>query len=343
MPKLLVALVAIVMITAAPRADASERRIALVHLDAALVDAIRVALEPWDLRVLPLAMTPPTDDVSTATTRAGGIATEAMADAVLWVVLVPGGSASLWLYDAETRQVVIRPLGMSPPFDDASAAAVALSVKTLLRSTRIAPPAERVAEPPPRPLTAPATPPSPSTAAKAPDHVLWVHADAGGRVLTGAGAAIEPRFGLGASVWPRGLGQHIGFGLDGRFGTGIPIDAASFQGRFSDTALSASAQLRAPLASLIAMELGVASTFHITSIDGVLVAEHRLTGATRVNPSLDGLLMVDYALGGRVGAGLFANMSFLLRTQTYSVVTDSVLRLPPVGLDVGARLSVALD
>jgi hypothetical protein len=51
----------------------------------------------------------------------------------------------------------------------------------------------------------------------------------------------------------------------------------------------------------------------------------------------------DVALGTRVRLGPLVGASLLLRTQRYSLLGDLVLRMPPVVLDLGGRVSLALD
>src|SRR5581483_9342746 len=85
--------------------------------------------------------------------------------AVAWVTTTPARQSLLWLYDAQTDQMTVRSLSVSPPFGEASAAAVALTLKTLLRSTAIAPEAER---PSPEVGTATAAPTSASSSTAMP-------------------------------------------------------------------------------------------------------------------------------------------------------------------------------
>lgn len=139
-------------------------RVVIVDPDPRVFAAINVALSPWSLRVLRVGGPLPQADVVAATSAAKTLAEAEHAGAVLWVA-PPSGSQvpSLWLYDAQTAQLVVRPLTVAAPFDDAAAAAVALSVKTIMRGsplleTSAAPSASEAAS---------SSPPGPTSAAGA--------------------------------------------------------------------------------------------------------------------------------------------------------------------------------
>ena len=150
-------------------------RVVVVDPDPRVFAAINVALSPWSLRVLRVGGPLPQADVVAATGAAKALAELEHAGAVLWVA-PPSGSQvlSLWLYDAQTAQLVVRPLTVAAPFDDAAAAAVALSVKTIMRGsplleTSAAAPTASETTAAPAPSGSPAAPPpSPSPAATPP-------------------------------------------------------------------------------------------------------------------------------------------------------------------------------
>lgn len=74
-----------------------------------------------------------------AVDRARDIARDERADVLVWVSASDAGHA-LWIYDVASDHASARELEISPPFEPATAAAVALAVKTLLRGTVIARP-----------------------------------------------------------------------------------------------------------------------------------------------------------------------------------------------------------
>jgi hypothetical protein len=148
-------------------------RVVVVDPDPRVFAAVNVALSPWSLHVIRVGGPLPQADVVAATSAAKVLAENEHAGAVLWVA-PPSGSQvlSLWLYDAQTAQLVVRPLTVAAPFDDAAAAAIALSVKTIMRGsplleTSATGPAAAEASPagtaPPGPAAVPTPAPTPAT------------------------------------------------------------------------------------------------------------------------------------------------------------------------------------
>jgi hypothetical protein len=343
---------------------AAETRIVVLDPSPNLLDAVSVALSPWGSRVVPITAPIPATDVATATVTARALASEQSADAVLWIEAPPGLPASLWLYDAQTAQMTVRPLSQAPPFDDASAAAVALTVKTLLRTTTVAPPKERTGAPaassssspspsagaaPPEPAPAsPAhtedapAPPRSLLAPPAPAPPLRLEAFAFAHLPIGTGAPVAPRVGLGVSSWPGRWHERIGFGLDLRAGTSPGIATSTFAGSFSETVVGLSARTRLG-GDRLSVELATGPSLHVTSLTGVEIATGTPSSILRGDPGLEVAAIPQLALGARLRLGLFLGASFLLRTQRYSLDADLVFRLPAVGLDLGGRASLALD
>src|SRR5580698_502372 len=156
---------ALVASTAASTAEAREGRVVAVDVDPRVADALVVALSPWSLTVVRAPGPAPAADLDAATARARAVASEQQAGAVVWIAppRPPDARATLWVYDAQTLELAVRPLTVAEPFDDAGAAAVALSVKTVLRASPLAAP-----EPPPEAAPAPSPPPSPVVTAPLP-------------------------------------------------------------------------------------------------------------------------------------------------------------------------------
>ncbi|MGH7436064.1 MAG: hypothetical protein ACRENE_10360, partial [Polyangiaceae bacterium] len=128
---------------------AERHRIAAVDPDAELTHALDLALAPWGASVVELRLQAPGATMPFAVDRARAIAEEAHADVVVWVSGEEGAYA-LWIYDAASDHIGSRRLEARPPFDPATAAAVALAVKTLLRGTVVAPAGERFGAAPAR-------------------------------------------------------------------------------------------------------------------------------------------------------------------------------------------------
>ncbi|MBL4633330.1 MAG: hypothetical protein JKY56_05635, partial [Kofleriaceae bacterium] len=106
--------------------------VVLLNLSPSLEEAIEGALLPWDFQTQSISQALPTsDEASAAGKRARQTVRNHNSRAVVWIAESEGGLA-LWLYDAQSEQLTVRPLASRPPFDAASAASVALTVKTLL-------------------------------------------------------------------------------------------------------------------------------------------------------------------------------------------------------------------
>ncbi len=102
-------------------AHAAEGRVVIIDLEPRVADALVVALSPWSLAVVRAPGPNPAADIDAASSRARAIATEHRAGAVVWIVppRKPSERGSLWVYEAQTMALAVRPLTVSAPFDDA--------------------------------------------------------------------------------------------------------------------------------------------------------------------------------------------------------------------------------
>jgi hypothetical protein len=356
---LFVAWMALVSLLFSLDAMTAETRIAVLDPPPKLLDAISVALSPWGLRIVPVTGVTPPADMPSATLSARATASARGVGAVAWVALSPARQTSLWLYDAQTEQVTVRSLSVSLPFDEASAAAVALTLKTLLRSTTIAPQAERPGpevstptptptspppstSPPPPPSPPPSTSPPPPTSPSTPPHSWRLDAFATAHFPTDATPSVAPRAGLGLSWWPPPWRERFGLGVDVRAGTSVGFSSRSFVGTFSDLAAGASARARLG-GQRLSVEVLAGPSLHLTSLSGTSTETGRSTTIQRVDPALDVAVVPQVSLGGRAGIGLFFGSTVMLQTQRYSLDSDLLLRVPAVGFDIGGRASLALD
>jgi hypothetical protein len=334
-------------------AYAGERLVVVVDVDPRVSDALVVALSPWSLTVVRSPGPAPSSDLDASSSRASSIATEQHAGAVVWIAAPrgPGEQPTLWVYDAQTKQLAVRPLSASAPFDDAGAAAVALSVKTILRASPLA-----TEVPAPEPPTSP----SPSIAAEAPSTDRNTEAGAhapspvstrawrfetilGVRAPTGAGAAVEPRAALGASVWPAVFGDHAGLGLTIQAGPGVSVGTGSFQGELREGSAEVTARLRTRAGQWLAFELECGPALFLTSLDGQAVSDGAHLHALRLDPAINLGAIADLALGARVSLGVLLEGSALFRFQRYSLDGAPLLNGPAVlGLG-GLRLSLEVD
>jgi len=100
--------------------------------------AMRRALVPWHMRVEVIDRKSPGSSMPRSSLRARELVAELGADALVWISTGPDGTA-LWVEDAQTSNLITRAIA-DPPFNEPLAAALALSVKTILASSGLAPP-----------------------------------------------------------------------------------------------------------------------------------------------------------------------------------------------------------
>jgi hypothetical protein len=319
--------------------------VVLVETDPRVTDAISVALSPWGLVVATVPGPIPGADVGAAAEGARAVAVDQGADAVVWIAppRQPSERASLWVYDAQTQQLAVRPVNAAAPFTDSAAAAIALSVKTILRASPLLAEPERT-EPSPPPA-APSSPPPRQTRAVAPASpptdrmgALRFEAAFGGRAPTGTESLAEPWVALGASLWPAGT-RPFGFGLEIQAGPGTSVHAGAFRGMMREGSAEMSARVRALVANWLAFELGAGPALYVALFEGVASSARSL----RYDPAFDVAGVVDFVVAGRVAIGIIADGSVLFRYQAYHLQGALLFSEPPIDLCAGLRLSVGLD
>jgi len=287
-----------------------------------LARAITIALTPWDLDVVRAASGPPGATLPAAEQRARGVAADLRADVVVWVT--PGGEQSvLWFYDAESQHVGSRVVDAPLPYDEPTAAAVALTLKTLLRTSAVAPPAERLAVPRARPEPA-----------------VHLEAMAGLRLL--APRTAEPRGGIGVAWWTRLAGLRAGLGMAVTLGPGVDIGSEIFTGRYTDASLSPSVRARFDLGQRIVLEPHIGGTLHVTTLDGVVAPDLGGIHASRIDGSLDVGAVIAIRLAANLDVGVFASTSYMTRYQTYTVGDRNVLDLSSLTGELGLRLALGV-
>lgn len=316
---------------------AETQRVVLAGVPDVLVNATDTALSPWALQVI-LTPAPLPPDQSRALPEARSLARKTGAGAVIW--LAPGESGHVLLvYDTFTDRHFSRPLPASPPFDEPTAASVALTIKTLLRHSAVAPPAERLAPPPLPPPAAPVAPARPR---------YGVEARASLRLsLPGAGdasAGAEVRVGLGLAWWPAFLPGPHGIGLRLDVGPGVPIKTSGLQGELQDLTVAADLRRRMRLGRRMELVGAAGLGLHVTRLDGEMQpGPVRITAqAHRVVPSVD--MGVDLYLhlghGWHIGAGIHG--ALMTRTGDYELTGRNAVRAPAWLLDAGAALRLSL-
>ena len=311
-------------------ADQPAERVLLVAPPAGLEPAVRAALSAWPITVV----VDDADDIPSpgpsmpgSAERARALAARHRAGAVVWLSDDGGGGHALWIYDRASRRTAARRLTRTPPFDEPTAAAVALSIKTLLRHSSVVPAVERygveearveIASRPPR---------------------LLIDTLAGARIRP-RGPGAEPRLGVGVRAAIARLALAARFHV----GPGVSVDAPRFTGQFSDLQLAGGLAARIPLGRGLELWPGAGASLHFTEIDGAVPGQANRARARRVNPTVDGGLSLELGLPRwpwlRLSAS--AGASYAIRRQIYLVGGEPVLTLRRVELEIGAALSVTL-
>lgn len=305
-------IVALAVVLTAASAHAGPRCV-LVGGDPVLEHAVEVALGPWQLELR-------TASGSVADLQAAArLAQAQQAAAVVWIA--PDGY--LWIYDADSAQAVTRHVDVPLPLDASAAAALALSVKTLLRSTTVAPPAERVG------------------ATVRLREELRLEAHLGAQILFGTPQTAEWRVGLQLAWYPRRAQRWFGLALRIEAGA-ASIDRGGFSGTLTDVTLALAPRLHIPLGRRLELEPSVGVGLHITQLDGGLPTLGLRAHEVHPDASLEAGIALDAHLGHSVRLGLIATLAYLFQYQRYTVNAAPVVELFPVQLDLALRLAVGV-
>lgn len=320
---------------------ADSKRVVLLDPGLELARAARVALEPWQVELIVVSAPTPGATAPATHERARDIARTQDAVAVVWTSASSGGYA-LWMYARAGEHVVARHLSTMPPLDAVSAAAVALSIKTLLRHSETAPVAERYGAPlaaeaalarqeskgpvpaasgPTRALDASTT----SALRRTPSNVQ-LELTVSTRFLWTTTGGTEPRFGVGGTWWPRQ--GRAGISLASALGPATDLDSARFRGTLRDYGAGLLARLRHDLGHILRLVAGLGMRLDVTQLDGNARLDDRAVARTlRLAPSAALDMGADVRLSRWTRVGLRAGGAWLLRTQRYLVRSEPVVEL----------------
>ena len=292
-----------------------------------LESAVRIALDAWGIDIVVIDQGAPGSTMPASADRARDVARENQAGAVVWIGRDDSGHA-LWMFDSQSGRVTARRLSSGPPFDDPTAAAVALSVKTLLRHSAVAPVVERYGAEEALKIT----PPRPPAARRV--HVM-VGSGLGVRLRPGSSAGPEPRIRLGVRVEPL---SWLGIGAAIAAGPGVAVDQPGFVGHYTDLQVHGGATGTIGLTPALALEAGLGLSIHRTQIDGSVSQSGQHARRTRWNPTVDVSADAAWSVGGVV-LTLGGEGSVAAQRQDYRVRGQSVLAIPEVEIEIeaGAR------
>jgi hypothetical protein len=298
-------------------AHGEVRRVAIVGAASGLVPAVDTALSAWAVEVVSVGGESPGGSMPSSGDRAREIANSNTAGAVVWMSVGESDSA-LWMYDSESDRVMARRLVRPPPFDDPTAAEVALSVKTMLRHSAVAPKRERLAPPPDPGLS----------------ERLRVDGMTGIR-LHGTGLA-DPEMRFGFAVLGR-LANYLGVYGSLRTGAGLAVDHPDFSGRLNDLGLALGVRGIVPLGRF-SLAATAGPSLHISKLEGTLMATSNAATQRRLNPGMD-LALHAVAHLSSFHFTLRLESTAAIRRQRYTAAGLEILVLPraefEVGLDVG--------
>jgi hypothetical protein len=311
--------------TATAPANAAARRIALIRAEPELRRSVDLALYPWDIEVVAIEETPPDGAAPGAAADAQAIAQRSDADAIAWLVpasaATPNGVPTLWFFDTASRTVQSHPLPALPSDDPAELAAVALTLKTLVRSAAW----EQRDEPAPAP----------------PSNAAWetrLAIDGMGRIPT-SGANVEPRLGLWASEWRGTPRLEWGASLGASAGLGMTFDGPSSHGTLHDVDVRAAIGARVRLAGHFDLEPRIGASAHVEHAQVTVAGSPGVDTLSRVNPSVDLGLFLAFRVTPRFTWSLGVEALDSLRYQRWLVGSDVVFAPSPAWIQVGSSLA----
>lgn len=290
--------VALVLLVSCLASSASPRgsRVVVLKPDDELVRAIALALAPWGLETVRSETSPPGPSQPDAVRGATRLARELDAQALVWVTKIDGGSL-LWVFDVGTGDVTTRLSTETPPFDSAAAAAVALSVKTVLRDSAVAPTSERFEE-------------------HVPSSQRTFALEASGGVHLVAEETFDPRGEL-ALVWWFAPEAQLGLALELSGGLGSPVRNVDFDARYREFVAGASARFAPVELPRFRTVLSLGGSAHWAVLEGNVAG--RVTESSRVNGAVHLGVAGDFFVSKRAYLGLEAGARYFPRYQRYLV------------------------
>jgi hypothetical protein len=300
-------------------AAAAPHRIAVLQPDAELHRALVLALSPWGVETL-RDDTPPPSSPPEALELAARLARQTEVEAVVWVSRTDAGSL-VWVFDAHAGEVTTRMLDEVPPFDSAAAAAVALSVKTVLRASVVAPPAERFGAPP---------------VSRRRERVFALEAGAGGGPI--GSEQFDIKFELAAVLW-LAAARRLGLSLEVAYGPELELEGNGFRGSYRDIATGGRARFRI-LSSALSFGFSLGAAAHWTTLHGSLPEDTVERSVSRVNASIDGELSVALSVGRGVYFGAAIGVAYFPTYRRYLVLGEPIFSPWPLAPNLGAYFGV---
>jgi hypothetical protein len=322
--------------------------------------ALRRALSPWGMRVGSVVRAKPGATLPGSALDASSLARELDAKALVWMTANADGAA-LWLYIASKDAVTVRSVP-DQPLNQVLAAALALSVKTWLLESDLAPkPTASVARPGPEPpipdeeATAGKSPAA-NVAPEAPLAVPSLPDDADDlptwQLLVFAGArrgafqrvSVDLRYGaeVRASPWSTESGAlRLWLAVRGETGELQDIDTAQFRGVYAERGAGAFVGLSGRLTSWMgaALHTGVSLQNALVSgtllSDGISASSRQWVSTAHLRPEIE-------FVAGPVGVVLQPALGVALGTERYTAEGTEAIRTSRVWFMLGAAARVSV-
>jgi hypothetical protein len=325
-----------VLLTAASARSEDQSRIVVLQPDDELFRAISLSLSPWNVETTrsdasPLALQPE------AVEGASHLARELGVEAVVWISSAARGSL-LWVFDARSGDFAVRTLAERPPFDSAQAAAVALSVKTLLRSSAVAPPAERLGAAPPAERRG-AQPPAASEESPRADAGFALELGAVGYWL--AKRQAELMIQLAGVAWIPSA-RRLGVSLSLSLGPGFRIEDARYLGHYREFVVGGRMRYRLLHEPRMSASVSLGGALHFTTLEGTLVERSVESKVSRMNPSLDLETSLSVYVTRAMYLGASAGAAYSPKHRRYLVEGEPVFSPWPAAVGVSGYCGVEL-
>jgi hypothetical protein len=340
-------------------AQSEPRQVLLLAREPNLARALRIALSSWGVAIRTLEpLAPPNEREAAAQ-----LAREGHAGAVVW--LDPSKEpAQLVIYVDGHAQLYQQALHDRAPFDDEAAAALALSVKTVLRNSALAPEAERItddlesvplAEAPAAIAPVPAATPAAHDIDRAPSPLstpakqlasalplLRVEAALGVRSAPSTHSSARPLYGLALALfepwWSR---RWLGLAVEAMITQPSAFQTAQAQGSLHEWWLAFGLRGLVPLARFLDLALAASYELQGTRVDGHDPLD-RDFAASRLNSALGFAIALDVRLPRRLFLAPRFGVHRIFEPQRYFIGADEVLELRSVALEGTLRLGVGL-
>ena len=317
------AVIILLSLFCASRPARAERPKLLLDAPPRIHDAAETALHSWIVEAVELGLPPSqeTVDVGIADAAAGR-----RAQVVAWLDC-ESDPATLWVYDVPRNMVLERALATRPPFDDASAASVALSLKTLLRHRRLL-------QGRPLPLDTLVE----DEMSEAYPATLGLALGLGTRAAPSTPAHTRMQATL---IWALGRTPYaMAARLD--VGSQESVQGPGFPVGLWDMELAAELRRAFAVPLSFQAEAIVRAGIHRSALTGIPGARQPLIDEVHINPVVGVGGRLRHRLFGRIHGEFGIDGHYMGARQRYTTPDGTVLSSPRVALQVGFALYVAL-